>query len=70
MPQTTQMPVQQEFSTLIRSGVRHVYSVFGVRLFLSFHFNVTFSPQMCWSGFLSFLVSLPLSIFPKVENTK
>uniref|UniRef100_A0AAQ4QTH5 Glycerol kinase 5 n=1 Tax=Gasterosteus aculeatus aculeatus TaxID=481459 RepID=A0AAQ4QTH5_GASAC len=27
------------------------------------------SYQMCWSGFLSFLVSLPLSIFPKVENT-
>ncbi|XP_039999147.1 putative glycerol kinase 5 [Xiphias gladius] len=25
--------------------------------------------QMCWSGFLSSLVSLPLSIFPKVENT-
>uniref|UniRef100_A0AAQ4Q7W1 Glycerol kinase 5 n=1 Tax=Gasterosteus aculeatus aculeatus TaxID=481459 RepID=A0AAQ4Q7W1_GASAC len=28
------------------------------------------SYQMCWSGFLSFLVSLPLSIFPKVENTE
>ncbi|XP_030607718.1 glycerol kinase 5 [Archocentrus centrarchus] len=27
------------------------------------------SYQMCWSGFLSSLVSLPLSIFPKVENT-
>uniref|UniRef100_A0A8C2XEG7 Glycerol kinase 5 n=1 Tax=Cyclopterus lumpus TaxID=8103 RepID=A0A8C2XEG7_CYCLU len=27
------------------------------------------SGLMCWSGFLSFLVSLPLSIFPKVENT-
>lgn len=25
--------------------------------------------QMCWSGFISTLVSLPLSIFPKVENT-
>ncbi|KAM6919020.1 glycerol kinase 5 [Xenentodon cancila] len=25
--------------------------------------------QMCWSGFLCSLVSLPLSIFPKVENT-
>ncbi|XP_031710490.1 glycerol kinase 5 isoform X3 [Anarrhichthys ocellatus] len=25
--------------------------------------------QMCWSGFLSSLLSLPLSIFPKVENT-
>ncbi|XP_031153938.1 putative glycerol kinase 5 [Sander lucioperca] len=27
------------------------------------------SYQMCWSGLLSSLVSLPLSIFPKVENT-
>ncbi|XP_024864996.1 putative glycerol kinase 5 [Kryptolebias marmoratus] len=27
------------------------------------------SYQMCWSGFLSSVVSLPLSIFPKVENT-
>ncbi|XP_029308930.1 glycerol kinase 5 isoform X2 [Cottoperca gobio] len=27
------------------------------------------SYQMCWSGFLSHLVSVPLSIFPKVENT-
>ncbi|XP_030259651.1 glycerol kinase 5 [Sparus aurata] len=27
------------------------------------------SYQMCWSGFLCSLVSLPLSIFPKVENT-
>ncbi|MED6263801.1 putative glycerol kinase 5, partial [Characodon lateralis] len=27
------------------------------------------SYQMCWSGFLSSLVSLPLSIFPQVENT-
>ncbi|KAM9322839.1 glycerol kinase 5 [Pholidichthys leucotaenia] len=27
------------------------------------------SYQMCWSGFLSSLVSLPLSIFPRVENT-
>uniref|UniRef100_A0A7N8WXW3 Glycerol kinase 5 n=1 Tax=Mastacembelus armatus TaxID=205130 RepID=A0A7N8WXW3_9TELE len=25
--------------------------------------------QMCWSGFLCSLVSLPLSIFPQVENT-
>lgn len=28
-----------------------------------------FLPQMCWSQFLCSLVSLPLSIFPKVENT-
>ncbi|XP_028988346.1 putative glycerol kinase 5 isoform X1 [Betta splendens] len=27
------------------------------------------SYQMCWSGFLCSLVSLPLPIFPKVENT-
>ncbi|MED6235170.1 putative glycerol kinase 5, partial [Ataeniobius toweri] len=27
------------------------------------------SYQMCWSGFLCSLVSLPLSIFPQVENT-
>ncbi|KAM4557099.1 glycerol kinase 5 [Fundulus diaphanus] len=27
------------------------------------------SYQMCWSGFLCSLVSLPLSIFPHVENT-
>ncbi|XP_072219100.1 glycerol kinase 5 [Leuresthes tenuis] len=27
------------------------------------------SYQMCWSGFLCSLVSLPLSIFPKVEST-
>ncbi|CAK6952270.1 putative glycerol kinase 5 [Scomber scombrus] len=27
------------------------------------------SYQMCWSGFLCSLVSLPFSIFPKVENT-
>lgn len=27
------------------------------------------SYQMCWSHLLSFIVSLPLSIFPKVENT-
>ncbi|KAK9538961.1 hypothetical protein VZT92_004099 [Zoarces viviparus] len=27
------------------------------------------SYQMCWSGTLSSLLSLPLSIFPKVENT-
>uniref|UniRef100_A0A4W6FI06 Glycerol kinase 5 n=1 Tax=Lates calcarifer TaxID=8187 RepID=A0A4W6FI06_LATCA len=27
------------------------------------------SYQMCWSGFLCSLVSLPLSIFPTVENT-
>ncbi|KAM6990330.1 glycerol kinase 5 [Tautogolabrus adspersus] len=27
------------------------------------------SYQMCWSGILSSLVSIPLSIFPKVENT-
>ncbi|XP_042285261.1 putative glycerol kinase 5 isoform X2 [Thunnus maccoyii] len=27
------------------------------------------SYQMCWSSFLCSLVSLPLSIFPKVENT-
>ncbi|KAF7223361.1 glycerol kinase 5 [Nothobranchius furzeri] len=27
------------------------------------------SYQMCWSGFLCSLVSLPLSIFPEVENT-
>lgn len=27
------------------------------------------SYQMCWSGFLCSLLSLPLSIFPKVQNT-
>ncbi|XP_071764110.1 glycerol kinase 5 [Centroberyx gerrardi] len=27
------------------------------------------SYQMCWSGFLCAVVSLPLSIFPKVQNT-
>uniref|UniRef100_A0A3Q3ITV8 Glycerol kinase 5 n=1 Tax=Monopterus albus TaxID=43700 RepID=A0A3Q3ITV8_MONAL len=40
----------------------------GIFDFFSHPCDVTFS-QMCWSGFLSFLVSLPLSIFPKVENT-
>uniref|UniRef100_A0AAQ4Q8Y3 Glycerol kinase 5 n=1 Tax=Gasterosteus aculeatus aculeatus TaxID=481459 RepID=A0AAQ4Q8Y3_GASAC len=70
MPRTTPTPVQRESLTLIRSGVCSVCLLFLFKvpasLFLSFP---CFFSQMCWSGFLSFLVSLPLSIFPKVENT-
>ncbi len=75
MPQTTLMPVQREFSTPIRSGVCHVYlrfvSVFGVRFgFCVLYITVMWLfSQMCWSGTLCSLVSLPLSIFPTVENT-
>lgn len=62
------------------SGVVYVLCVFTVSMMLcfvsfvvfcflfSYHCHVTLL-QMCWSGFLCSLVSLPLSIFPKVENT-
>lgn len=38
-------------------------------LFFFTSLSCDFLSQMCWSQFLCSLVSLPLSIFPKVENT-
>lgn len=47
-------------------------SVFGVLVFFPHVIVIWFLfifLQMCWSSFLCSLVSLPLSIFPKVEDT-
>ncbi|XP_057712970.1 putative glycerol kinase 5 isoform X1 [Corythoichthys intestinalis] len=65
MPPTTPTQVQLGFSTLIRSNSSTPSSSESVVCYLlsSFYW------QMCWSHMLCSLVSLPLSIFPRVENT-
>lgn len=68
------MPVQQECLTPTRSGAIYfrcglVHFLNRVCVCLPSHMCVKCSLQMCWSGFFGYILSLPLSILPKVENT-
>lgn len=69
MPQTTRMQVQREFLIPIRSDAScRVLVSFWDQVVL-YIYETVLSSQMSWSQMLCSLVSLPISIFPKVENT-
>lgn len=71
MPRITLMPALLVFLIPIRSAACAKYFL----LFSGFAFDFLsirsrgVCLQMCWSQFLCSLVSLPISIFPEVENT-
>lgn len=69
MPRITLTPVQLVFLIPIRSAPCLAYLLFLRSWFLFYLMSHDVCLQMCWSQFLCSLVSLPISIFPTVENT-